>query len=355
MLKKTLSMQKNLLAWFDLNRRSMPWRAEAGGSPNPYHVWLSEVMLQQTTVATVGPYFQKFIDKWPRLDDLARAAQDEVLVAWAGLGYYARARNLHKCAGIVMREYGGIFPDTEEGLLALPGIGPYTAGAISAIAFDRPAIAVDGNVERVVSRLYGIETPLPASKPEIKKRAMELSAGNPRPGDFVQALMELGSIVCTPDKPRCAQCPLRSACRARIAGKVEVLPRRASKASRPSRYGAVFWLEDGKGRVLMRKRPEKGLLGGMTEVPSTQWHEKWASQADLLRQAPLPGIKWHAVTDGSVRHVFSHFNLELQVLRGQINAKARRPEGFWVGPEELKDQALPSLMQKVVKLVKARH
>ncbi len=351
MLKALLSMQQTLLDWFDRHRRVMPWRALKGQRPDPYHVWLSEVMLQQTTVVTVGPYFQKFIKKWPRLSDLAAASLDDVLVAWAGLGYYARARNLHKCAKMVIEKHGGVFPDTEEGLQELPGIGPYTAGAIAAIAFDRPAIAVDGNVERVVSRLFKIETPLPASKTEIRARTADISRDNPRPGDFVQALMELGSTVCTPAKPKCGVCPWQKECRAFKAGMAEILPRRSPKEARPQRYGTVFWLEDAKGRVFLRKRPEKGLLGGMTEVPSTEWQEKQTKMPAIIRQAPVAKIQWQPFA-GKVRHVFSHFSLELTILRGRQRGTGKPIQGgFWVQGKDMEEQALPSVMRKVVRLV----
>lgn len=348
-------MQEKLLVWFDQNRRIMPWRAAKGQRPDPYHVWLSEVMLQQTTVATVGPYFQKFIRLWPRLADLAKASQDEVLTAWAGLGYYARARNLHKCATTVMTEHGGVFPDMHDALLALPGIGPYTAGAISAIAFDRPAIAVDGNVERVISRLYCIKTPMPESKPEIKEKTAALSKDNPRPGDFVQGLMELGSTVCTPTKPRCGVCPWQKECLAFKDGCAEILPKSLKKIKKPTRFGTVFWLEDGKGRLYLRKRPEKGLLGGMTEIPSTLWQEKKPVRASILKQAPVLGIRWQELPELSIRHSFTHFNLVLGVFKGCLKSGIRTKEGFWVQADHIQKQALPSVMQKVVKLVQSGH
>lgn len=347
-------MQEKLLGWFDDNRRVMPWRAPRGRRPDPYHVWLSEVMLQQTTVATVGPYFQKFIGKWPRLADLAAASRDDVMTAWAGLGYYARARNLHACAQKVMTEYGGTFPATEEGLLDLPGIGPYTAAAVAAIAFDRPTVAVDGNVERVVSRLYRVQDPMPGAKVEIRARARDLALGNVRPGDFVQALMELGSIVCTPVRPKCGQCPWQEYCEAFRKGDAETFPRATAKSARPTRKGVVFWLEDAKGRVFMRRRPDKGLLGGMMEFPSTEWIEKRAPlAATVSRQAPVAGVKWQPVGQGAVRHAFSHFNLELVVWRGRIARIAGIRGGFWVKSGEVSAQALPSVMQKVAKLVQS--
>ncbi len=268
-------MSEAILAWYDRHRRDLPWRAKPGERADPYAVWLSEIMLQQTTVPTVGPYFRRFLARWPRVQDLAAASLDEVLTEWQGLGYYARARNLHKCAEVVARDHGGRFPDTEEGLLELPGIGAYTAAAIAAIAFDRKATVVDGNVERVMARLNAEATPLPAAKPILRDYAAHFTPGK-RAGDYAQAVMDLGATVCTPRQPKCLLCPWSEACAARAEGIAETLPRRAAKAEKPTRRGIAFWLtrEGDEGReVLLRRRPEKGLLGGMMEVPSTPWRD----------------------------------------------------------------------------------
>ena len=311
--KAKLSDQTNrparLLAWYDRHRRRLPWRAEAGERADPYRVWLSEIMLQQTTVRAVGPYFEKFLSRWPDVTALGRASLDDVLRMWAGLGYYSRARNLHACAVAVLSDHGGAFPDTEEGLRALPGIGPYTAAAIAAIAFDRRTMPVDGNIERVVSRLYAIEEALPQAKPLIKEMAATL-LGPSRAGDSAQALMDLGATICTPKKPACALCPLNDDCAARARGDQETFPRKAPKKSGTLRRGAAFVVTRG-GELLVRSRPEKGLLGGMTEVPGSQW---LAGQADAAALAQAPELKcvtrWHRKT-GVVTHVFTHFPLEL--------------------------------------------
>src|SRR5690349_6419784 len=288
-----------LLEWYDRHRRRLPWRAPAGERPDPYRVWLSEIMLQQTGVKTVGPYFEKFLARWPDVASLGRASQDDVLRMWAGLGYYSRARNLHACAVAVLRSHGGVFPDTEQGLLQLPGIGPYTAAAIAAIAFDRPTMPVDGNIERVVSRLYAVEEPLPQAKPRIQELAATLlgpsRAGDEksRAGDSAQALMDLGSSICTPKKPACALCPLNDGCVARTRGDQETFPRKAPKKTGTLRRGAAFIVTRGD-ELLVRTRAEKGLLASMTEVPGSDW---LAGQDDkaALKQAPaLKGIeRWH--------------------------------------------------------------
>ena len=311
-----------LLAWYDRHRRVLPWRAGPGERPDPYRVWLSEIMLQQTTVATVGPYFRAFLERWPDVASLAAAPLDDVLHAWQGLGYYARARNLHKCAIAVARDHGGRFPDDEAALRALPGIGAYTAAAIAAIAFDRPAVVVDGNVERVVARLYAVETPLPAAKPELRRLAGDLTPDE-RPGDFAQAMMDLGATICTPRAPRCVLCPLMAGCRARARGIAEELPRRTAKPEKPTRRGVAFFAVDAAGAVLLRRRAEQGLLGGMMEVPSTDWRAEAWPMDEALRAAPL-AADWRALP-GTVRHTFTHFHLELTVLAARITGAADVP------------------------------
>jgi A/G-specific adenine glycosylase len=336
-----------LLEWYDRHRRKLPWRPLPGERTDPYSVWLSEIMLQQTGVKTVVPYFEKFLARWPDVDALGRAALDDVLRMWAGLGYYSRARNLHACAVAVRRDHGGVFPDTEEGLRSLPGIGPYTAAAIAAIAFGRRTMPVDGNIERVVSRLFAVEEPLPQAKPLIQQLATSL-LGPSRAGDSAQALMDLGASICTPKKPACSLCPLNDDCAARARGDQETFPRKAPKKTGALRRGAAFVVTRGD-ELLVRRRPEKGLLGGMTEVPTSDW---LAAQDDktALKQAPmLKGIAhWHRKA-GVVTHVFTHFPLELVVYTTSVPARARAPEGMrWVPISTLGDEALPNLMRKVI-------
>ena len=350
-----------LLEWYDRHRRRLPWRPLAGERADPYRVWLSEIMLQQTGVKTVGPYFEKFVTRWPDVDALGRASLDDVLRMWAGLGYYSRARNLHACAVAVRRDHGGAFPDTEEGLRALPGIGPYTASAISAIAFGRRTMPVDGNIERVVSRLFAVEEPLPKAKPLIQQLAATLlgpsragdeesRAGDEksRAGDSAQALMDLGSSICTPKKPACALCPLNDDCSARTRGDQEAFPRKAPKKTGVLRKGAAFVVTRGD-ELLVRTRAEKGLLGGMTEVPGSDW---LAAQDDktALKEAPaLKGVaRWHRKA-GVVTHVFTHFPLELVVYTAVVSARAHAPAGMrWVPIATLQDEALPNVMRKVI-------
>jgi A/G-specific adenine glycosylase len=259
-----------LLAWYDRERRRLPWRALPGERPDPYRIWLSEIMLQQTSVMTVAPYFDRFVARWPDISALAAASLDEVLQLWQGLGYYARARNLHACARLVVARHGGAFPDDPAALRALPGIGAYTAAAIAAIAFERRVAAVDGNVERVVARLHAVAVPLPRAKPRLKALAAALVPPT-RAGDFAQAMMDLGATLCTPRRPRCALCPWRSGCAAHASGRVDEFPIAAAKPERPQRFGVAFWLTRSDGEVLLRRRPERGLLGGMVEIPSTDW------------------------------------------------------------------------------------
>ena len=334
-----------LLAWYDRHARRLPWRARPGETADPYHVWLSEIMLQQTTVAAVQPYFQDFLQRWPRVEDLAAAELDQVLTAWAGLGYYARARNLHRCARVVAGDLAGRFPDTEAELLALPGIGPYTAAAIAAIAFDRPASPVDGNIERVLSRLFAVETPLPAAKPALRELAATLTPAA-RPGDHAQAMMDLGATVCLPRRPRCLACPLAEGCAARAAGLQEELPRKAPKAERPTRRAIAFWTVSPSGKVLLRRRAEKGLLGGMMEVPSTEWRGAAWDEAEALAQAPL-ATEWQALP-GEVRHTFTHFHFQVAVWAGRAAEEASIEDGLWCSLDRLGDQALPSVMRKII-------
>ena len=340
-----------VLAWYDRHRRSLPWRAPPGAVPDPYRVWLSEIMLQQTTVAAVGPYFETFVGKWPTVADLAAAELDEVLRLWAGLGYYARARNLHRCARMVVERHGGVFPAAEEELGQLPGIGPYTAAAIAAIAFDARAAPVDANVERVMARLFAVATPLPQARATLRRHAAALTP-DARCGDHAQALMDLGATVCTPRAPRCGACPLEERCLARRRGLAERLPNRAPRKERPVRHGVAFWIMAPDGAVLLRRRPESGLLGGMMEIPSTEWRASAWTDEEARRAAPVEA-DWEPVP-GAVRHVFTHFRLELTVLRGAVR-DAAGIEGVWSLPERLDGWALPTAMKKIVRLVAAER
>jgi A/G-specific adenine glycosylase len=357
-----------LLDWYDRHRRRLPWRPLPGQSAEPYRVWLSEIMLQQTGVKTVGPYFEKFLARWPDVAALARASLDDVLRMWAGLGYYSRARNLHACAIAVLRDHDGVFPNTEDGLRSLPGIGPYTAAAIAAIAFGRRTMPVDGNIERVISRLFAVEQALPQAKPLIRQLATTLLEEAPvgdvksragdvksragdegsRAGDSAQALMDLGASICTPRKPACALCPLNDDCVGRARGDPETFPRKPSKKTGALRRGAAFVVTRGN-EMLVRTRPAKGLLGGMVEVPNSSWlaeqDDKSASQ-----QAPaVSGVaRWQRKT-GVITHVFTHFPLELVVYSASVSAGTRAPRGMrWVLISALAGEALPNVMRKVI-------
>ncbi|GAA2861314.1 A/G-specific adenine glycosylase [Aminobacter niigataensis] len=337
-----------LLEWYDVHHRELPWRTppadlKRGIRPDPYRVWLSEIMLQQTTVEAVKPYFRAFLEKWPTVQSLASAEAEDVMKAWAGLGYYSRARNLKACAETVACLPGGLFPDSEDGLRDLPGIGPYTAAAIASIAFNQPAAVVDGNVERVVTRLFSIATPLPQAKVEIRAHVERMLAAA-RPGDFAQAMMDLGATICTPRRPRCMLCPLRGDCSAVVSGDPEFYPVKPAKAERPQRRGAAFVAVRGDGAVLLRKRPGKGLLGGMTEVPTTDWTSR-VDGATGPDSAPF-AANWARA--GTITHVFTHFALDLDVFRADVTID-KAPDGhFWSLPADLAGEALPSVMKKVI-------
>ena len=337
-----------LLAWYDTHARELPWRvgprARAGGvRPDPYRVWLSEIMLQQTTVAAVRDYFHAFTARWPDLAALAAAPEDDILKAWAGLGYYSRARNLKKCADTVMADHGGRFPADLDALRALPGIGEYTAAAIASIAFDIPAPVVDGNVERVVTRLEAIDTPLPRAKPAI--RALVADMLDPaRPGDFAQAMMDLGATICTPRRPACLHCPLRNDCAALQAGEPERFPVKPPKKDKPTRVGAAFVLVRPDGAVLLEKRPDKGLLAGMAQVPTSGWTAR-ADGATDAGAAPVEGPGWQRC--GTVGHVFTHFALELTVWKATGDAQPKGRQ-WWSEPGALAGEALPTVMKKAI-------
>ncbi len=342
-----------LLAWYDRHRRKLPWRVARGERADPYRVWLSEIMLQQTTVAAVTPYYARFLTRWGDVNALAAAPIEEVLKAWAGLGYYARARNLHACARAVVEQHGGEFPQTEAALRALPGIGAYTAAAIAAIAFDAPASPVDGNIERVVARLFAVTESLPGAKPELRRLARELTPHR-RAGDFAQAMMDLGATICTPKKPACAFCPWNDSCAGRARGEAETLPRRSPKREGTLRRGVAFIASRADGFLLVRTRPAKGLLGGMTEVPTTEWTPDFA-EASARERAPRLGTSkrrnvaaWRRLP-GTVRHVFTHFPLQLNVYAAELPAGTPAPQGMrWIPMTDIAGEALPSVMRKVI-------
>lgn len=337
---------RDLLKWYDAHGRELPWRKKDGALADPYHVWLSEIMLQQTTVPAVAPYFAKFLAAFPALEDLAAADDGLVMEMWAGLGYYARARNLLKCARVVAADYGGQFPRDVEGLKALPGIGDYTAAAIRSIAFNQPAAVVDGNVERVITRLFAMRAQLPKIKPQIKDRVAQMVPAD-RPGDFAQATMDLGATICTPKNPKCLICPWGERCAAKALGQQDMFPVKPPKKPKPKRYGAVYWLEH-DGAVFLVRRPDKGLLGGMLALPSTQWLEQEAVPA----APPLEGA-WQALPE-TVRHVFTHFELTLDV---NVLVLAERPAldgGAWRLLEPSLPGALPTVMKKAAKLAMTR-
>lgn len=340
------SKAERLLAWYDRHHRVLPWRvspvdAAKGVRADPYRIWLSEVMLQQTTVEAVKKYFLAFTKRWPDVLAMAAASEDDILRAWAGLGYYSRARNLKKCADLVAREFGGQFPSTEDGLRALPGIGAYTAAAIAAIAFDCPAVVIDGNVERVVTRLYRIATPLPQAKTAIRAELDTLVPAD-RPGDFAQALMDLGSSICTPRRPSCILCPLNDDCQALALDEPERFPVKKPKAERPVRYGAAFVAVRADGAILLRKRPDKGLLGGMAEIPSSVWNAQSQSKLD---EAPFP-LDWQP--SGAITHVFTHFTLMLDVYRAAFPGNAAPSGMWWSSPTDIAGEALPTVMKKAI-------
>jgi A/G-specific adenine glycosylase len=340
-----------LLAWYDRAHRRLPWRAPPGCTADPYRVWLSEIMLQQTTVKAVVPYYADFLRRWPSVEALAAASLDDVLAVWAGLGYYSRARNLHACARAVVERHGGLFPAAEQALQELPGIGPYTAAAIAAIAFGAPATPVDGNVERVVARLYAVTEPMPAVKPKLRRLAHGLTPAE-RAGDHAQAMMDLGATVCTPKRPSCSSCPVAAFCAARARGIAAQLPLRSARPDRPLRLAHAFVALRADGHVLLRRRPEAGLLGGMLEVPSTAWANALSPAEEALRTAPVRA-EWHALP-GIVTHTFTHFRLDASVYRAAVPARNRltswadAPRCQWVAHRDLGRAALPSVMRKII-------
>lgn len=336
---------EDLLVWYDRHRRSLPWRAEPGEAADPYRVWLSEIMLQQTTVAAVKPFYLRFLERFPTVEALAAAPVEAVMQAWAGLGYYSRARNLHACARAVVERHGGRFPPTEAELLKLPGIGAYTAAAVAAIAFDERAAAVDGNVERVMTRVYRTEEPLPQARAQVRALTGALVPAD-RPGDFAQGLMDLGATICTPKRPACALCPWMRPCAARAAGLQEAYPKKVRKAEGQLRRGAAFVVLRADDAVLLRTRPPSGLLGGMAEPPTSEWAPDYAPARAML-DAPLEA-RWTRLP-GTVRHAFTHFPLELTVFLAKVPRGTPAPDDMrWTPRAALAEEALPGAMKKVL-------
>jgi A/G-specific adenine glycosylase len=343
-------LPQRLLKWYDRNARPMPWRVSpdrrrAGVLPDPYHVWLSEIMLQQTTVAAVKGYFEAFVRRWPTVAALAAAPDTQVMAAWAGLGYYARARNLLKCARIVAGDLDGVFPSSEAALQKLPGIGPYTSAAISAIAFDRPATVLDGNVERVMARLHAVEEPLPASKETLRGLAAELTPAA-RAGDYAQAVMDLGATICTPASPACGICPWSGPCQARARGLAAELPRKLPKPVKPVRVGVAYVARRNDGALLLEQRPDKGLLGGMLGWPGSDWAET------LTEHSPPVAGDWRDA-GAEVRHTFTHFHLRLKVLQAEVDTEARPLRGGFVAADAFDPGDLPTVMRKVWALARS--
>ena len=340
---KQQPLARRLLAWWDVHRRDLPWRAAPGETPDPYRVWLSEILLQQTTAAAVAPYYARFLRRWPQVEALAAASLDEVIEAFAGLGYYARARNLHACAQEIARR-GGRFPDSEAALRALPGVGAYTAAAVAAIAFGEPAAAVDGNVARIMARLAALPTPWPQARAAIAAATAALVPAD-RPGDFAQALMDLGAMVCRPRNPDCAACPLSVDCVATLAGDPETYPRRAAVRVRPVRFGAAYFAVRSDGAFLARRRPPKGLLGATLELPGPSWRTAAAGGADQAR--PF-AARWRRLP-GEVEQVFTHFALRLVVYVAPIaNLPEDASDLFWVAAADAAGAGFSSVMLKAI-------
>ncbi|MCB9983969.1 MAG: A/G-specific adenine glycosylase [Rhodospirillales bacterium] len=345
--KTICELRGQLLGWYDSHARDIPWRVRKGQVPDPYHVWLSEIMCQQTTVQAVKPYYEKFLSRWPSVQTLAAAPQEDVMAAWAGLGYYARARNLHKCAQIVANERGGVFPSTQNELKKLPGIGDYTGAAIAAIAFNQPATVVDGNVERVMARFFAVQEPLPAVKPKLKALAARFYEDfTDRPGDLAQGFMDLGAGICIPKTPRCNLCPLQADCQGHVQGIAAKLPHKTKTKARPQKYGYIYWITNDQEQVLFHRRPEKGLLGGMLGLPTTDWREdKNTLNHPEYIETPKP-LNIH------VHHTFTHFDLELSLYESAqvANTALKGRELGWRSPSEAGEK-LPSVFKKAYKLL----
>lgn len=343
--KRAEEFRGYMLEWYDKHARSIPWRAKKGEKSNPYHVWLSEIMCQQTTVQAVVPYFLKFIDKWPSVELLAAAEKEEIMREWAGLGYYARARNLHKCAGVIANDCGGAFPQNKDELEKLPGIGDYTSSAIATMAFNNPATVVDGNVERVMARYCDIREPLPKSKKLLKEAAALFFAGASRHGDFAQSLMDLGAMVCTPRSPKCMICPVQNNCKGREAGVAEALPAKLPKKKKPQKSGNVYWVENDDGEILLHTRADEDMMGGMIGLPTGGWFEG-AHKSDHPKF--LENVKSHKQ---HIRHSFTHFDLRLDLQNADMALNNNVPKGyFWRAKAEINPNEFPTLFKKTVVL-----
>ncbi|MDI2112023.1 A/G-specific adenine glycosylase [Commensalibacter nepenthis] len=338
-----------ILRWYDRHQRILPWRAKTGTIPNPYYVLLSEIMLQQTQVATVIPYFNKFIENFPTLNDLAEASLEKVMAMWTGLGYYSRARNLHRCAQEIAQQ-GGMIPNDYHALKALPGIGDYTASAILSIGYNQPYVAVDGNVERVTARLFAIQEPLPAVKPTLMSLAKILNAGQEaqvRAGDFAQALFDIGATICKPKHPLCLICPLSEVCKACQENIADILPIRQKKTAKPTKYGISLFIQNEKGQILLCKRPEKGVLAGTMELPSTLWSEQFTSLEQALNEI---GCHGNFKESGQIKHVFTHFTLKVKLFKLENNLKLleKTQDNIWIDLNKLSQYPCSSLMKKMI-------
>ncbi len=349
--KDVRKFRGQLLDWYDRHARALPWRKRKDEQSNAYHTWLSEIMLQQTTVTAVMPYYTKFLEKWPTVKDLADAPEEEVMSAWAGLGYYARARNLHKCARVVADDLEGVFPAEQKLLQALPGIGDYTSAAIRSIAFNLPATVVDGNVERVMARLFKIEESVPKSKPKLKALAhLFFEKCEDRPGDLAQAFMDLGATICMPKSPKCMLCPVSTYCAGYKAGKPELLPRKDKQKPKPQKYGHVYWIEDGQGRILLHKRPERGILGGMIGLPTSDWVEKKGFQS-IQNPEFLNNMAVKDFGEGGlhITHSFTHFDLRLDLKHVRVSSLPLQDGFFLINQNDIGGYGFPTLFKKALK------
>lgn len=348
-----------LLDWYDRHRRVLPWRALPGQKADPYHVWLSEIMLQQTVVKAATPYFLKFVENWPTVHDLAKAPQEEIMNAWAGLGYYARARNLHKCAKIISKDYNGSFPDNQPMLEKLPGIGAYTSAAMTAIAFNKPATVVDGNVERVMARLYAVRTPLPDSKKQLKEYTKEFADRfADRPGDLAQAMMDLGAGICIPKAPRCVLCPIQDHCEARKINIAEDLPYKKAGKTKPEKHGYIYFIKDSKENILLHKRPEQGLLGGMTGFPTSEWvtKDKERKHPDFIENLQKnSNYSIQKMKNTIVFHSFTHFNLELSSyfleIKDMDSPLTQKTDLYWLPYNSVKKDIFPTVFRKFYQFI----
>ena len=341
-------LRGQILKWYDTHGRELPWRYKNGAKPDPYKVWLSEIMCQQTTVQAVKPYYTKFLTLWPTIENLANAPQEDVMKEWAGLGYYARARNLHKCAQIIANDMAGTFPNNQTDLKKLPGVGDYTSAAIASIAFNEPATVMDGNIERIIARLFALHDPLPKSKPIFKeKTALLFEDFNDRPGDLAQALMDIGTSICTPKNPRCILCPIQNTCEAYKQGIQDELPVKIKLKNRPRKYGEAYWIENTKGEILFHKRPEKGLLGGMIGLPTTSWE---TNIKNIKTEKSLQAYKFHNFKSQAIHHTFTHFDLKLTLKTASFGKDTSLPDGYlWANPHDM-GKSLPTVFKKAFNL-----